>query len=734
MSGTSNPESKPELKLGLKSELAPETPEAEIADEEDEQSLPQPEDEAAKLRFEEEGEGSLAAGRAAILHYAKLAPSRPGVYRMIDGRGDVLYVGKAKNVKKRIQAYARPTGLDTRIERMVAATRSVEFVVTRTETEALLLEANLIKRLRPRFNVVLRDDKSFPYILITSDHWAPQILKHRGARTRQGHYYGPFASVWAVNRTVNALQRAFLLRSCSDPFFESRTRPCLLYQIKRCSAPCTKEIDFQDYSILVREANEFLSGRSKKVKDQLAQEMERASIALDFERAAIYRDRLAALSAIQSQQGVNPRGVEEADVFALHQQGGFSCVEVFFFRTRQNWGNRAYFPKADRSLSVGEVLSAFLAQFYDDRLPPRLILISHEIADRALLEEALCTKVGHKIEVAVPRRGEKKDLVEHALANAREALGRKLAETSSQERLLRQLTETFALPRVPRRIEVYDNSHIQGSNAVGAMIVAGPEGFRKNQYRKFNIRSAELAPGDDFAMMREVLTRRFKRLLAEAPRREGGEVAPSLPGGGTDPAGKGPDPGIPLPGAWGLSSGPPLLAGPVGAPTSPQRGEVKADDGEQDDSPWPDLVLIDGGQGQLTAALEVLREFGIAVPVVAIAKGPDRDAGRETFFVPGRDSFKLPPRDPVLYFVERLRDEAHRFAVGSHRARRKRDLREAGLQEIAGIGPTRKRALLMHFGTLKAIERASLADLTKVDGISAETARRIYAFFHDGAG
>ena len=437
---------------------------------------------------------------------------------MIDARGDVLYVGKAKNIKKRVAAYARPTGLDTRIERMVAATRTLEFIVTRTETEALLLEANLIKRLRPRFNVVLRDDKSFPYIVISSDHWAPQILKHRGARTRPGHYYGPFASVWAVNRTVNALQRAFLLRSCSDPFFESRTRPCLLYQIKRCSAPCTKEIDFQDYAVLVREANEFLSGRSKRVKDELAAEMEKASTALDFERAAIYRDRLSALSAIQSHQGVNPRGVEEADVFAVHQQGGFSCVEVFFFRTGQNWGNRAYFPKADRSLGAGEVLTAFLAQFYDDKPPPRLILISHAIADRALLAQALSTKSGHKVEVLQPQRGEKKDLIEHALANAREALGRKLAETTSQQKLLRQLAETFGLPQVPRRIEVYDNSHIQGSNAVGAMIVAGAEGFRKSQYRKFNIRSADLTPGDDFAMMREVLERRFKRLLAEAPR------------------------------------------------------------------------------------------------------------------------------------------------------------------------------------------------------------------------
>ena len=692
-------------------------PEAEVVEDDEEQSLPPSEEEAARLRFDEEAT-SLAAGRAAIVHYAKVAPSRPGVYRMLDARGDVLYVGKAKNVRKRIGAYARPTGLDTRIERMIAATRTLEFVVTRTETEALLLEANLIKRLRPRFNVVLRDDKSFPYILITSDHWAPQILKHRGARTRPGHYFGPFASVWAVNRTINALQRAFLLRSCSDPFFESRTRPCLLYQIKRCSAPCTKEIDFPDYSALVREANDFLSGRSKRVKDQLAGEMENASAALDFERAAIYRDRLAALSAIQSHQGVNPRGVEEADVFAVHQQGGFTCVEVFFFRTGQNWGNRAYFPKADRSLAPEEVLSAFLAQFYDDRPPPRLILLSHQIADRALLAEALCTKVGHKIEIALPLRGEKKDLVEHALANAREALGRKLAETSSQDRLLRQLADTFALPKVPRRLEVYDNSHIQGSNAVGAMIVAGPEGFRKNQYRKFNIRSAELTPGDDFAMMREVLTRRFKRLLAEAP------ILPSPERGGLDRQGRSREGSQ----EEATSTRQPLAADlPVSG-----GGDAMASDA-QDESPWPDLLVIDGGQGQLTAARDVLAGLGVEVPIVAIAKGVDRDAGRETFFVPGRDSFKLPPRDPVLYFVERLRDEAHRFAIGSHRARRKRDLRESGLQEIAGIGPTRKRALLLHFGTLKAIERASPTDLMEVEGISAETARRIYAFFHDGA-
>jgi excinuclease ABC subunit C len=687
-------------------------PATELLEEDEDQTLPEPEsaiDLAAGAG--PDATGQLALGRAVITDHARHAPSSPGVYRMIDGNGEVLYIGKAKNIRKRIVAYTRPTGYDPRIERMIAATASLEFVSTATETEALLLEANLIKRLRPRFNVLLRDDKSFPYILITADHWAPQILKHRGAHSREGRYYGPFASVWAVNRTITALQRAFLLRSCSDGFFESRTRPCLLHQIKRCSGPCTREIEFAEYSELVREANAFLSGRSQAVKDELAAEMEKASAALDFERAAIYRDRLAALSSVQSHQGINPRGVEEADVFAVHQDGGFSCVEVFFFRTGQNWGNRAYFPKADRSLLAGEVLGAFLAQFYDDKPCPRCIFISHEIEERALLAAALGTKSGHKVEVSVPQRGEKKDLVAHALANAREALARKLAETSSQRKLLDALGETFALPRVPRRIEVYDNSHIQGTNAVGAMIVAGAEGFQKNQYRKFNIRSADLAPGDDFGMMREVLSRRFKRLIEEAPRLPAAQEPQqeprqepqqqAAPGGSPDSV-------------------------PVAMPESPE------DDGV---SPWPDLVVIDGGRGQLSSAQETLAALGLTdVPLLAVAKGPDRDAGMETFFMAGREPFKLKPRDPVLYFVQRLRDEAHRFAVGSHRVRRRRDIREAGLQEIPGIGPTRKRALLHHFGTLKAIERAALADLAKVPGISAETARKIYDFFHERAG
>ena len=676
-------------------------PTVDLTGEEDEQSLPELEqdsgvDLAAPL-------GSLPAGRAAILRYAKLAPSSPGVYRMIDAKGDVLYVGKAKNIRKRVAAYARPTGYDPRIERMVAATASLEFVSTATETEALLLEANLIKRLRPRFNVLLRDDKSFPYILITADHWAAQILKHRGAHTRPGDYYGPFASVWAVNRTINSLQRAFLLRSCSDPFFESRTRPCLLYQIKRCSGPCTGEIDFAQYGGLVREAKAFLSGRSQAVKDQLAAEMENASAALEFERAAIYRDRLAALSAVQSHQGINPRGIENADVFAVHQAGGFSCVEVFFFRAGQNWGNRAYFPRADRSLSAAEVLAAFLAQFYDDKPPPACILISHAIEERALLAEALTTKSGHKVDVSVPQRGERKDLVEHGLANAREALARKLAESSSQSRLLEALGQTLGLGHAPLRIEVYDNSHIQGSNAVGAMIVAGLEGFRKNQYRKFNIRSSDLTPGDDFGMMREVLGRRFKRLMSEAPRAMAAPLSPTVDA------------------VTGFA--------PVAAPV-----DIAGPGDGDGDSPWPDLVVIDGGRGQLTAAQETLAALGIVdIPLVAVAKGPDREAGMETFFLPGREPFKLQPRDAVLYFVQRLRDEAHRFAIGSHRVRRRRDLREAGLQEIPGIGPTRKRALLRHFGTLKAIERAALVDLAKVPGISAETARKVYDFFHERA-
>ena len=624
-------------------------------------------------------EGPLAVGQAAIEHAVRHAPTSPGVYRMLNAANDVLYVGKAKNVRKRLASYARPTGQVMRIARMIAATVVVEIISTATETEALLLEANLIKQLRPRFNVQLRDDKSFPYILITGDHWAPQILKHRGAQSRPGRYFGPFASVGAVNRTITALQRAFLVRSCTDAFFESRTRPCLLYQIRRCSGPCTGEIDFPGYTELVREAKDFLSGRSRLVKQELAGEMEKASAELAFETAALYRDRLAALSAIQSQQGINPRTVEEADVFAIHQEGGYSCVEVFFFRTGQNWGNRAYFPRAEKSFTPEEVLASFLAQFYDDKPPPKLVLLSHQIEESGLLADALSIKAGSKVEVSTPRRGEKKELIAHALTNAREALGRKLADTATQGRLLQGLVATLGLPHPPKRIEVYDNSHIQGTNAVGAMIVAGPDGFIKNQYRKFNIKSEGLTPGDDYAMMREVLQRRFKRLLA--PAAEGDAAKP------------------------------------------------KADD---DSFPrWPDLVIIDGGRGQLNAVREIFEGLGLTqVSLLAVAKGPDRDAGRETLFMPDREPLKLEPRDPGLYFIQRLRDEAHRFVIGSHRKLRKKDIREAGLQEIPGIGPSRKRALLHHFGTLKEIERASIADLGKVPGVSAESARKIFEFFH----
>jgi excinuclease ABC subunit C len=651
-------------------------PAAASLEDDDEARLPEVPDEAG----EAVPEGPLAVGHAAIENAVRLAPTSPGVYRMLNAANDVLYVGKAKNVRKRLASYARVSAVQpARILRMIAATVTVEIISTSTETEALLLEANLIKQLRPRFNVQLRDDKSFPYILITGDHWAPQILKHRGAQTRPGHYFGPFASAGAVNRTITALQRAFLVRSCTDAFFESRTRPCLLYQIRRCSGPCTGEVDFPGYTELVREAKDFLSGRSRLVKQELAAEMEKASADLAFETAALYRDRLAALSAIQSQQGINPRTVEEADVFAIHQEGGYSCVEVFFFRTGQNWGNRAYFPRAEKSFTPEEVLASFLAQFYDDKPPPKLILLSHAIEEGELLAEALSIKAGFKVEISTPRRGEKKELVAHALTNAREALGRKLADTATQGRLLQGMVETLGLPHPPKRIEVYDNSHIQGTNAVGAMIVAGPDGFIKNQYRKFNIKSEGLTPGDDYAMMREVLQRRFKRLLTP--------------------------------------------------PADAKAAKPRADD---DSFPqWPDLVIIDGGRGQLNAVREIFEGLGLTqVSLLAVAKGPDRDAGRETLFMPDREPLKLEPRDPVLYFIQRLRDEAHRFVIGSHRKLRKKDIREAGLQEIPGIGPSRKRALLHHFGTLKEIERASIADLGKVPGVSAESARKIFEFFH----
>ncbi len=613
----------------------------------------------------------------------KRLPNSPGVYRMMNAGGDVLYVGKARSLKKRVTNYAQGRGHTVRIGRMIRETAAMEFVVTRTETEALLLEANLIKRFRPRFNVLLRDDKSFPYIVVTKDHPAPGIFKHRGARSTKGDYYGPFASAGAVGRTINALQRAFLLRTCSDSVYEGRTRPCLLYQIKRCSAPCTGEISLKGYDQLVSEATDFLSGKSSKVKAQLAQAMQQASDALDFEAAARFRDRLAALSHVQSHQGINAQFVEEADVFAIHQEGGQNCIQIFFFRTGQNWGNRAYFPKADSSLEAGEVLQAFVSQFYDDKPCPRSILLSDKLPDQGLLGEALSVRTERKVSISVPQRGEKRDLVDHALQNARESLGRRLAETSSQRRLLEGMAEAFGLEDTPRRIEVYDNSHIMGTNAVGGMIVAGPEGFVKNQYRKFNIRSKDITPGDDFGMMKEVLERRFSRLIKEH--------------------------------------------------VGDNEGEAGSDD--EAFPAWPDVVLIDGGLGQLNAAISVLADLGIQdrVTAIGVAKGVDREAGRERFFLTGRTPFSLPVRDPVLYFIQRLRDEAHRFAIGTHRARRKKEMVRNPLDEISGIGPGRKRALLHHFGTAKAVSRAGVDDLMQVDGISEAIARQIYDHFHENA-
>ncbi len=647
-------------------------------------------------------------GPDVIATYLKTLTTGPGVYRMLDPAGEVIYVGKARNLKARVQNYTRLAGLPNRTLRMIQSTSSMEFVSVRTEAEALLLEANLIKRFRPRFNVTLRDDKSFPYILIRRDQAAPQILKHRGARTIKGEYFGPFASAGAVNRTINMLERAFLLRSCSDSVFESRTRPCLLHQIKRCSAPCTGEISLEDYGALVEEAVRFLKGESQSVREMYQRLMEEAAEKLEFERAAKLRNRLWALAHVTAEQAINPEGVEEADVFAAFQEAGQTCIQVFFFRVGQNWGNRAYYPKADRSMPVEEVLDSFIAQFYDDKPVPRLILLSHDIANRALLEEALCIKADRKVEIRVPQRGVKSGLVDHALTNAREALGRKLAETSSQRTLLAALGERFGLPRAPRRVDVFDNSHIMGSNAVGAMIVAGPEGFAKSAYRKFNIRSEGITPGDDYAMMREVLERRFRRLAENE----------------AEPPAETPEEAL-----WEH-----VAETDTGTAAEEGSGEASSDDGALSDAlpDRPDLVLVDGGAGQLTVAVEVLAGLGLgSISVVGVAKGPDRDAGREHFHIPGRASFMLEPRDPVLYFVQRLRDEAHRFAIGTHRAKRAKALGVNPLDEIPGIGPTRKRALLKHFGSAKAVSRAGVDDLVAVDGISAEMAKKIYDFFHE---
>jgi excinuclease ABC subunit C len=659
---------------------------------------------------------------------------------MIDVAGDVIYVGKARNLKARVSNYARLGGHTNRIARMISATAAMEFVTVRTEAEALLLEANLIKRFRPRFNVLMRDDKSFPYILIRRDHAAAQIVKHRGARNIKGEYFGPFASAGAVNRTINMLQRAFLLRTCSDSVFESRTRPCLLFQIKRCAGPCTGEITPDEYDSLVDEAIRFLRGESQNVRQMYQRLMEEAADKLEFEQAAKYRNRLWALAHVTSDQAINPDGIEEADVFAAHQEGGQTCVQVFFFRTGQNWGNRAYFPKADRSLPVEEVLDSFIAQFYDDKPVPRLVLVSHDIPSRELMAEALSTKADRRVEIRVPQRGTKSEIVDHAVQNAREALARRLAESGTQRTLLEGLRDRFALDRVPRRIEVYDNSHIQGTNAVGVMIVAGPQGFVKNQYRKFNMRADAAAPGDDYAMMREMLSRRFKRLVSE-------ETGPSAEGLETD--------GDEVAGAVATEAVAAIVESPAEDPTSATEvvpsvevdmpaASISPDDNAEDleeledelaDDAFPsrpDLVLIDGGAGQLAVACEVLADLGIRdIAVVGVAKGPDRDAGREHFHRPNAKSFMLEPRDPVLYFVQRLRDEAHRFAIGTHRAKRAKSLGANPLDEIPGIGPTRKRALLQHFGSAKAVSRAGVEDLKAVPGVSAAMAQTIYDFFHE---
>ncbi|MCI4680252.1 excinuclease ABC subunit UvrC [Rhodoblastus acidophilus] len=614
-------------------------------------------------------------GLRAIHEHWKHAPMGPGVYRMIGENGAVLYVGKAKSLRRRVASYTRLTGHANRIARMIALTESMVFVSTRTEVEALLLEANLIKQLKPRFNVLLRDDKSFPYILLTKDERGAQLAKHRGARSRKGDYFGPFANVGAVNRTLNVLQRAFLLRSCENSFFDNRTRPCLLYQIKRCSGPCTGEVSAENYDELAREARDFLAGKSRAVRERLAEEMNAAAEELEFERAARLRDRIAALAAIQGQQGINPRTVAEADVFALHEEAGQFCVEAVFYRAFQNWGNRAYFPRADKSLSAGEVLGSFIGQFYAERPAPKLVLLSHAIDEAAWLAEALSERQEHRVEILVPQRGEKREMVVDAHNNAREALGRRLADSASQMKLLEALGAAFGMEKPPRRVEVYDNSHIMGSSAIGAMIVAGPLGFMKTHYRTFNIKGP-VTPGDDYAMMREVLSRRFARLLKEAET--------------------------------------PDASDPDAFPQA------------------PDLILIDGGRGQYDAVRAVLDDLGVTgVTLAAIAKGADRNAGRESFFVAGREPFRLAPRDPALYFVQRLRDEAHRFAIGTHRARRKKEFAKNPLDEIAGVGPARKRALLQAFGTAKAVAAAALADLEKTPGLSAATAKLVFDHFHE---
>ncbi|VAX02617.1 Excinuclease ABC subunit C [hydrothermal vent metagenome] len=612
----------------------------------------------------------MAEGVEIIKKYVKNLPGKPGVYRMMNAQESVLYVGKAKNLKNRVANYTRLASLPYRIARMVSETCAMEFVTTHTEVEALLLEANMIKRLKPLYNILLRDDKSFPYILIDTSHDAPQVRKHRGAKKNDGHYFGPFASVQAVNHSLHILQKAFLLRTCSDSVYNARTRPCLLYQIKRCSGPCVQKIALPDYKKLVQSAHDFLCGKSKAIKDSLTLKMERSSADKDYEVAAIYRDRLKALAAVQARQDINQGQVEEADIIAGVQQAGQSCIQVFFFRSGQNWGNKAYFPRHHKDQNIEDILPAFLSQFYDNKPPARLILINSMISQHSLLEDALTVKAGQKVSIKMPRRGDKLDLINMVEKNAKEALERHLTEKSSLKKLLKDLADKFNLDSPPNRIEIYDNSHISGTNAVGAMVVSGPDGFDKASYRKFNIKSTDITPGDDFGMMRDVMTRRFKRQLKEDPDRS--------------------------------------------APT------------------WPDLLIIDGGLGQLTAVQQALGDLGLLdIPLISIAKGPNRHAGREDFYLPDTPPFKMPVNDPTLYFLQRLRDEAHRFAIGSHRQQRAKNMHKSILDGLPGIGPSRKKALLLHFGSTKAVEGAALTDLEAVTGISHQLAQNIYDYFHD---
>ena len=646
-------------------------------------------------------QGHALRGIEAIRDAWKRLPAKPGVYRMIGADGEVLYVGKAKSLKNRVGQYAQGRGHTNAIYRMIHQTLSMEVIVTATETEALLLETNMIKRLKPRYNVLMRDDKSFPYIAIRTDHSFAALQKHRGAKSFKGKFYGPFASAGAVNRTLNTLQKAFLLRSCSDSTFSGRTRPCMLYQIKRCSAPCVALVNGEEYAALVKDSVDFLEGRSVELQDRLAVEMREAAEKLEFEHAARLRNRIRALASVRASQGINPSTFDEADVFAMHVEGGQSCIQVFFFRAGQNWGNRAYFPRHGGEETPADIMGAFLAQFYDDREPRKLVLVNIEPTDQELLEQALCVRADCKVEIRRPERGEKREIVDAALLNAREALGRRMAETGSVAKLLDGVAEVFGLAQRPERIEVYDNSHIQGASALGAMIVAGPEGFVKNQYRKFNMKREEFN-GDDFAMMKAMIRRRFARMLQE--REEPTEqVAPEVESAGN------------------VSDG--------GVDFSKERDEPER---ETKFGAWPDLVLIDGGEGQLNAALEALDELGLKnrIVIAGIAKGVDRDAGRERFFIPGKPAFRLDEKSPVLYYLQRMRDEAHRFAIGAHRGKRSANIAKNPLDEIGGIGPARKRALLDRFGSARGVSRAALAELETVDGVNKELAKRIYDFFH----